>query len=338
MDDLLGDFLAETAESLDLVDVQLVKFEREPNNAEILDNIFRLVHTIKGTCGFLGLPRLESVAHAAETLMGRFREGTQVTQEAVSLVLASLDRIKEIMADLEATQHEPAGSDADLIDDLIRLASNDGSARAAAVVAPEPVIELPEPTKGDLHPGEQSLEDLDAAFAAAASDVPIPDPRVPAAEPDPEVIAESTSAEQAGGRDQARGDTELDVRAKSIRVNVDTIEKLMTTVSELVLARNQLLEIARHVQDGVLQAPLQRLSSVTAELQERVMKTRMQPIGNAWQKLPRIIRTLANDLDKKIELVMIGADTELDRQVLELIRDPLSHMIRIAADHGLEDT
>jgi len=338
MDDLLGDFLAETAESLDLVDVQLVKFEREPNNAEILDNIFRLVHTIKGTCGFLGLPRLESVAHAAETLMGRFREGTQVTQEAVSLVLASLDRIKEIMADLEATQHEPAGTDEDLIGDLIRLASNDGSAKAAVVAAPEPVVELPEPTKGDLHPGEQSLEDLDAAFAAAASDVPIPDPRGSAAEPDAEVIAESIPAEQAGGRDQARGDTELDVRAKSIRVNVDTIEKLMTTVSELVLARNQLLEIARHVEDGVLQAPLQRLSSVTAELQERVMKTRMQPIGNAWQKLPRIIRTLANDLDKKIELEMIGADTELDRQVLELIRDPLTHMIRNAADHGLEDT
>jgi two-component system, chemotaxis family, sensor kinase CheA len=224
MDDLLGDFLAETAESLDLVDVQLVKFEREPNNAEILDNIFRLVHTIKGTCGFLGLPRLESVAHAAETLMGRFREGTQVTEEAVSLVLASLDRIKEIMADLEATQHEPAGSDADLIGDLIRLASNDGSAKAAVVTAPEPAVELPEPAKSDLHPGEQSLEDL---------------------------------------------------------------------------------------------APFQRLSNITGELQEGVMKTRMQPIGNAWAKLPRVVRDLSPDLGKKIELVMIGEDTELDRQLLE---------------------
>src|SRR5690606_11015822 len=130
----LGDFLAETAENLDLLDVQLVKCERKPNNADILDNIFRLVHTIKGTCGFLGLPRLEAVAHAAETLMGRFREGTMVTREAVSLVLASLDRIKEIMADLEATQQEPTGSDDDLIAELISLASGSPAAELAVVL------------------------------------------------------------------------------------------------------------------------------------------------------------------------------------------------------------
>src|SRR5580693_6832353 len=115
MDDLLREFLTETNESLDVVDVELVRFEQEPNNAKILDNIFRLVHTIKGTCGFLGLPRLEALAHAAETLMGKFRDGMPVSAEAVSLILASIDRIKEILGELEATEAEPEGADQDLI-------------------------------------------------------------------------------------------------------------------------------------------------------------------------------------------------------------------------------
>ena len=122
MDDLLREFLTETNESLDLVDVQLVKFEQDPNNAKILDNIFRLVHTIKGTCGFLGLPRLEALAHAGETLMGKFRDGMPVTAEAVTLILSSIDRIKEILAGLEATEAEPEGNDQDLIVKLHHLA------------------------------------------------------------------------------------------------------------------------------------------------------------------------------------------------------------------------
>ena len=110
----------------------------------------------------------------------------------------------------------------------------------------------------------------------------------------------------------------------------------MTMVSELVLTRNQLLEIVRRHEDSEFKAPLQRLSNVTAELQEGVMKTRMQPIGNAWQKLPRIVRDLSNELGKQIDLEMQGAETELDRQVLDLIKDPLTHMVRNSADHGLE--
>src|SRR6185312_14795378 len=123
---------------------------------------------------------------------------------------------------------------------------------------------------------------------------------------------------------------------QSIRVTVDTLEQLMTMVSELVLTRNQLLEIVRRHEESEIKTPLQRLSNVTAELQEGVMKTRMQPIGNAWQKLPRIVRDLSNELGKRIELEMHGAETELDRQVLDLIKDPLTHMVRNSADHGLE--
>ena len=125
---------------------------------------------------------------------------------------------------------------------------------------------------------------------------------------------------------------------QTIRVNVDTLEHLMTMVSELVLTRNQLLEIARKHEDSSYKVPLQRLSHVTAELQEGVMKTRMQPIGNAWQKLPRVVRDLSSELGKQIDLVMLGAETELDRQVLEVIKDPLTHMVRNSADHGLEST
>jgi len=139
MDDLLSEFLTETTESLDVVDMELVKFEQEPNNAGILDNIFRLVHTIKGTCGFLGLPRLEALAHAAETLMGNYRDGAPVTQEGVSLILQSIDRIKEIMAVLEATEAEPAGADEDLIARLDRISAGEDAPEEAAA----PAVEAP---------------------------------------------------------------------------------------------------------------------------------------------------------------------------------------------------
>src|SRR6202023_1638595 len=143
MDDLLREFLTETSESLDTVDNQLVRFEQDPNNAKILDNIFRLVHTIKGTCGFLGLPRLEALAHAGETLMGKFRDGMPVTAEAVTLILSSIDRIKEILAGLEATETEPEGTDEDLIEKLHEMAEGGANATAEAAPAPAPVVAAP---------------------------------------------------------------------------------------------------------------------------------------------------------------------------------------------------
>src|ERR1700757_209317 len=146
MDDLLREFLTETSESLDTVDNQLVKFEQEPNNAKILDNIFRLVHTIKGTCGFLGLPRLEALAHAGETLMGKFRDGMPVRAEAVTVILSSIDRIKEILGGLEATEAEPEGNDRDLIDQLEAMVEQGMAAMAAgSAAAPAPAAAAPEP-------------------------------------------------------------------------------------------------------------------------------------------------------------------------------------------------
>jgi len=357
MDDLLREFLTETFESLDVVDVELVKFEQDPNNEAILSNIFRLVHTIKGTCGFLGLPRLEALAHAAETLMGKYRDGAGVTGDGVTLILHTLDRIKEILGELEATETEPTGDDSDLIEQLeafSRAAENGEAPPASApasapapVAAAEEVSAAPEaedaplevaPLERELKPGEVSLEELERAFqeadgpdeeaapAAAAAEVPA---APAAANPTAKSTAKPAKPDDAGQRESA-------VANQSIRVNVDTLENLMTMVSELVLTRNQLLEMVRRLDDSEFKVPLQRLSNVTAELQEAVMKTRMQPIGNAWQKLPRIIRDLSNELGKKIELKMLGAETELDRQVLDLIKDPLTHMVRNSADHGLE--
>src|SRR5262245_4155092 len=157
MDDLLREFLTETNESLDVVDVELVRFEQEPNNAKILDNIFRLVHTIKGTCGFLGLPRLEALAHAAETLMGKFRDGMPVTGEAVTLILSTIDRIKQLLDELEQRQQEPEGEDRDLIDELERMALAAPAAAAApapAAPAPAPAAAAPAPAPAPAAPAE----------------------------------------------------------------------------------------------------------------------------------------------------------------------------------------
>ena len=334
MDDLLREFLTETNESLDVVDVELVRFEQDPNNAKILDNIFRLVHTIKGTCGFLGLPRLEALAHAAETLMGKFRDGMPVTGEAVTLILVDHRPDQGDARRARAQRAGAGGHDDDLIRELERmvLASGCRPRRAA------PKRRRSARSCRRRWSGRCGRARFRSTSSSARS----------ARRPDRRPRRRSRRGRQAGaqrrqarpsrgqGRAGRRGRPTAKVANQSIRVNVDTLEQLMTMVSELVLTRNQLLEIVRRHEDSEFKVPLQRLSNVTAELQEGVMKTRMQPIGNAWQKLPRIVRDLSAELGKQIELEMHGADTELDRQVLDLIKDPLTHMVRNSADHGLE--
>jgi two-component system chemotaxis sensor kinase CheA len=339
MDDLLQEFVTETNESLDVVDVELVRFEQEPNNKKILDNIFRLVHTIKGTCGFLSLPRLEALAHAAETLMGKFRDGAPASGKSVTLILAAIDRIKEILEALESNQREPDGDDSDLISELERTVSEIARpAPASTASSPSRTIGTltPQVLERPLRPGEVSLDELERAFRETEVDPAIAATLSADAAPK---AAKAPSREEGTPRESNAAPAKEDESKsgnQSIRVTVDTLEQLMTMVSELVLTRNQLLEIVRRHEDSEFKGPLQRLSNVTAELQEGVMKTRMQPIGNAWQKLPRIVRDLANELGKEIDLEMHGAETELDRQVLDLIKDPLTHMVRNSADHGLE--
>lgn len=297
MDDLLSDFLTETHEGLSAVDEALLRLERAPDDAPTLAEVFRQVHTIKGTCGFLGLSRLEKVAHAGETILGLYRDGSlKVTPEGITLIFTAVDAIRQIVVGLEQNGQEPEG------DDSAVIAALDAASRGESITlpnAPEVKAEAP----------------VEAAPVAAAP--PPPGPRAPEAQAEA-VQTESAAAQQ------------------TIRVSVEVLEDLMTLVSELVLTRNQLMQLARVSSDSQISVPLQRLSHITSELQEGVMKTRMQPIGNAWAKLPRLVRDLANELGKKIDLEMRGADTELDRQVLELIKDPLTHMVRNSGDHGLE--
>ncbi len=390
MDELLTDFLTETSESLSVLDVELVQFEQNPTDKEILQDIFRLVHTIKGTCGFLGLPRLETVAHSAENVLGKFRDGElQVTPDSVTLILSSIDRIKELLGVLEETGAEPEGEDKDLIEQLNATAEGRAGAEEEAPVAdPNPEAEteaaadeagfpvaqelleevaaaeaqgtvaatdeqmLAEIAEEDTAEEETETEmvkeaEVEAADASAPAeeaaqsaetpeDTPAPaaasSPQAPVAEAKPPAPPGGNSGKKEG----SEGPKESSIASQSIRVNVGLLENLMTLVSELVLTRNQLLQMVRGQDDSEFKVPLQSLSLITTDLQEGVMKTRMQPIGNAWSKLPRIVRDLAVESGKKIDLQMLGADTELDRQVLELIKDPLTHMVRNSADHGLE--
>src|SRR5258708_18358092 len=309
-----------------MLDVELVKLEQNPNDPALLSNIFRLVHTIKGTCGFLGLPRLESVAHAAEHVVGKVRDGElQVWPVAVSLILESLDCIKMIMGAREAPEAEQAGDDPHLIARLNLLAGDEAA----------PQITQPTQTVGAVQQAESGQLPNSAAPVAS----PLPGEMteaVPPNEAGDDVVPDAAVEVSGATSRQVEAGKESMVAGQSIRVNVDLLENLMTMVSELVLTRNQLMQILRSQKDSEFTTPLQHLSHVTTELQEGVMKTRMQPIGNAWAKLPRIVRDLALELDKKVDLRMLGAETELDRQVLEMIKDPLTHMVRNSADHGIE--
>ncbi len=401
MDDLLTEFLTETSESLAVIDVELVKFEQDPQDEAILGNIFRLVHTIKGTCGFLGLPRLESVAHAGENILGKFRDGAlQVTPEAVTLILRCIDTIRDLLGELESSGQEPDGEDSEIIGEMNAMAEGRtaGAAPAAAApaVAEAPVAKAEGTPSANEFGAPVAQELLDEVMQAQSAGIEAaPDNGVAAGKQSPtgpqtndfgapiaqELLDEVEQAEAAGmtaatpaaikadvdaerSADSGMGvpepvevaqvpapvektatpakkpektaSKESTVAQSSIRVHVDVLEDLMTLVSELVLTRNQLLQMVRGLDDSEFTVPLQRLSHITSDLQEGVMKTRMQPIGNAWAKLPRIVRDLSVESGKQIDLVMLGAETELDRQVLELIKDPLTHMVRNSADHGLE--
>ncbi|MFO0388321.1 MAG: chemotaxis protein CheW [Alphaproteobacteria bacterium] len=331
MDDLIGEFITETSESLSLLDSELVKFEQNPNDEAILGNIFRIVHTIKGTCGFLGLLRLEKVAHAGENILGKIRDKKlDADAQAISLVLQSLDCIKGLVEHLSQNGSEPAGEDSELIANLNAFA--DGTTPKASVPATTTADPAQEEDLGSFFKGDDDLNALMAELEAQKSggSAPVISEAAPPPPPAAAKPVEKKESKEDAPKSEGAG------AAQSIRVNIDVLENLMQMVSELVLTRNQLLQIARTKEDRDFLTPLQHLSYVTTELQEGVMKTRMQPISNAWSKFPRLIRDLSLELGKKIDLRMIGAETELDRQLLELIKDPLTHMVRNSCDHGLE--
>lgn len=354
MDDLIVEFITETSEGLATLDLELVKLEQNPQDEGILGNIFRIMHTIKGTCGFLGLPRLEHVAHASENVLGKIREKElEATPAAITLILESLDNIKSLIEYLSQNGEEQAGDDSQLIGrlndfaDKGKIAESDPMLKEVAAV----VEAMPVSSSGDDKEITEAIERIasnefphfkgeDEPFmlngGKAITNMEAP---VASAPPAPVVVSsKSTPAKAVGAKadEKEKEAAQIAEANQSIRVNLEVLENLMQMVSELVLTRNQLMQIVRTKEDKELITPLQQLSHITSELQEGVMKTRMQPIGNGWSKFPRLIRDLSLDLGKKIELKMNGAETELDRQLLEVIKDPLTHMVRNSCDHGLE--
>ncbi|MEO1230976.1 MAG: chemotaxis protein CheW, partial [Myxococcota bacterium] len=341
MDDIVREFLVESHEGLDQLDQDFVELEQNPKDKALLDNIFRCIHTIKGTCGFLGFGKLESVTHVGENLLSRLRDGVvEITPERTSALLALVDAVRSIMGNIEASGDEGDVDYSELIATLSRL-QTDGEPEAApkaAEAAPkaaeaetaEPAAEKPaEPAAKADAPAEPP--------APAAPEAPPPKVETPAPPPPK---PESAAPKKAGGGGKPpaakKGADSHSISDSSIRVDVGLLDKLMNLVGELVLARNQVLQHTSQNQDATLNATSQRLNLITTELQEGVMKTRMQPIGNVWSKFPRVVRDLGVACGKTVGIQMEGKGTELDKTIIEAIKDPLTHIVRNAVDHGLE--
>ena len=368
MDDVVKEFLVESYENLDEMDRDLVELEQNPKPEDIA-RIFRTLHTIKGTCGFLGFSRLESVAHASENLLSKLRDGElNVNADIASALLATVDAIRNMMAVIEEEgSDENTGDFSDLVKELERLQKGDAAPPAdsedesaeeepAAAVEeepapepepepePEPVAAAPEPTPPAApEPPPPATPEKPAPQAKAQE--PEPEPEKAAAEAEkpaddkaaekkgPSKKGASKKVAKRGGESSGSGLTE-----SSIRVDVSVLNTLMNLVGELVLARNQIVQFtALHEDiDTNLLAASQRLNLITTEMQEEVMKTRMQPIGNIWSKFPRVVRDLSHTCGKQVRIEMEGVDTELDKTLLEAIKDPLTHLVRNSVDHGIE--
>ena len=303
MDEIVKEFLIESSEGLDTLDRNLVALERKPGDAELMGGIFRAIHTIKGTSGFLGFGRLESVAHVGESLLSDLRDGKKLlTPEITSALLLLVDAVRAILSDIGATGADGQNDFVELIDRLTRLQQGEAS--------PVPVEDVAGKGEG----------------AASARKGRKSSPIVVAHGP---AVLASSSPEAVAARGTPASDS-------NIRVNVGLLDKLMNLVGELVLARNQILQYGAIQDDTAFIATSQRLNLITTELQEGVMKTRMQPIGSIWAKFPRVVRDLSLACHKQIRIEMEGKETELDKTIIEAIKDPLTHIVRNSVDHGME--
>lgn len=308
MDELVADFISEASESLLNLDNEIVELESNPENDELLGKIFRVMHTIKGTCGFLALDKLASVAHAGENILDQMRsKKIPINSENISIILESIDTIKSIVSYIQTNGKEPETDYSDLINKINSSINGENNSPLEAEQEATPALEKSDKEKQEKEQPPILEDKEDPKDAVEVKQAPIPE--APSQEND---------------------------ENQTIRVRVKRLEELMQTVSELVLNRNQLLQLDRSIRNNALSSSLKSLDTLTTSIQETVMKTRMQPISNAWIKMPRLVRDLSNDLNKKIKLVMIGQETELDKQLIEAIKDPLMHMVRNSADHGLE--
>ncbi len=344
MDDVVSEFLVESYENLDRLDTDLLALESNPNAREMLASIFRTIHTIKGTCGFLGFGRLEKLTHVGENLLSLLRDGKlAMNAEITTALLALVDATRRMLSNIEKQGNEGLEEFVELKETLRRLQGEfanqpkkslpvqaAASAPAAPAPAPAAPVQAPAaavataPAEAPTQPSAPLPVSTDSTHGAPMATAQVEAPQAPAP-----ATAAPRPAEGSKGNDHSIADN-------SIRVDVNQLDKLMNLVGELVLARNQVLQFTTGSNDNGFLATTQRLNLITTELQESIMKTRMQPISNVWSKLPRVVRDLAQTLGKKIKVEMDGKETELDKTILEAIKDPLTHIVRNSCDHGIE--
>jgi len=331
--EIVGEFLVESYENLDRLDRELVSLEKDPHNKDTLASIFRTIHTIKGTCGFLGFSKLEAVAHVGENLLSKIRDGLiRLNPEVTTALLAMVDAVRQMLASIENHGNEGERNDAELIATLTRLQQSGPGPTVPAIAAAAP-------PPADLTMGQLLIQNAGATpenVKAAVDKQERGDPRHLGEILVEEGAVKAVQVVEALHVQQSARTTQSSVADSTIRVDVGLLDKLGNLVGELVLARNQILQFTNSNEDSNLLAASQRLNLLTTEIQAGVMKTRMQPIGNIWNKLPRTVRDLAVACGKEVSVEMEGQDTELDKTIIEAIKDPLTHLVRNTVDHGIE--
>ncbi|HEY6877225.1 MAG TPA: Hpt domain-containing protein, partial [Polyangiales bacterium] len=325
-DEILQEFLIESRESLDQLDRELVALEEDPKNRARLASIFRTVHTIKGTAGFLQFAKLEAVAHVGENLLSRLRDGViELETVRTSVLLSMVDAIRTLLGQIEGGGAEGEGDYSKLIEALTLSLENATLPLAAGVLrggGGAPPAAEPAPA---VHAVAAPAPQGEAAPVAPVAAAPVAAAPVAVA---PAAAAPVVSAPRAEASPAPEGHS-VDPR---IRVDVRLLDRLMNLVGELVLARNQLLQHASTSPDTALVSTCQRLNLITTELQEGVMKTRMQPIENVWNRFPRVVRDLAHQCGKQVRLELDGGSTELDKTIIEALGDPMTHLVRNSID------
>ncbi|GLT23606.1 chemotaxis protein A [Zoogloea oryzae] len=375
MEDLLQDFLVEAGDLLSGVDNKLVDLERAPDDKGLLNDIFRGFHTIKGGAGFLNAAELVTLCHLTENLFDLLRNGELVvTPEIMDVILSSTGSVRDMFGYLEQGVQPPA-ADPHLIEDLRRAIAGELSQPSSSAPAPAPaaapVAVAPAPAPAPVLSGDgldwnELLEAVTGAPASAPAAAPVlqavPAP-APAPAPvvmhqsdaelaskSPEEVIKAAVGRRASDRPGASGpvgrrDTEK-TRDNSIRVDTSRLDQVLNLSGEIGLTKNRLNALRSDILNGrsdtetlhALDLAVSQLDLLVSDLQNAVMKTRMQPIGRLFQKYPRIARDLARNLGKDVELVLSGEDTEIDKTMIEDLSDPIIHLIRNAVDHGVEET
>jgi len=359
LDEALKEFLIECQENLSRVDLELLELEKS-TDPELVKSIFRVMHTIKGSAGFLGLSRLEKLTHAGENLLSKIRDGQfKANQQITTTLLQVVDATRLILSSLEKDGSEGNFSNDALVENLHILAEGGILTEKAVPPISEPETEknLPQGNSiqaGTSSPSSETLQGtiiLDSPLrnielpVTQIGTMAFPSPLLEKATENKTTILGSTSSEtQSSATTEVLSSISSEIPKEipgslsdsSVRISVDVLDKLMALASELVLSRNQLLQCSNRLNDVPLLAASRQFNNVTSELQEALMKTRMQPIANVWNKFPRMVREVAFKLGKQISLEMQGADTELDKSLIEAIKDPLTHLVRNSIDHGIE--